>query len=190
MKILVLDSYDSFTFNLVYLIRQGEHNCNLDVRRNDKIPLEDVEQYDKILLSPGPGLPDSAGILKQVIENYGRHKSILGICLGHQGIAEVYGAKLFNMPEVKHGIPSTIHVRDENDPLFTGIDRSFEACRYHSWSVLPESINGSLKVTAVDDDGEIMGLSSTEFDVRGLQFHPESILTKAGARIINNWISI
>lgn len=186
MKILVLDNYDSFTYNLVHIIR--ESGFALDIYRNDKISLEDVKQYDKILLSPGPGIPDEAGIMKQVVSAYGASKSILGICLGHQGIAEVYGGKLFNIPTVLHGVTSTVEVKDSSDYLFKDVPSEFTATHYHSWAVLPEGFPAELKITAVNPDGLIMGLSHTRNDVKGLQFHPESIMTLSGPAIIKNWL--
>ncbi|MBL7857120.1 MAG: aminodeoxychorismate/anthranilate synthase component II [Cyclobacteriaceae bacterium] len=186
MKILVLDNYDSFTYNLVHIIR--ELNYPVDIFRNDKIALEDVEQYDKIMLSPGPGIPDEAGIMKQVIREYGPTKSILGICLGHQGIGEVYGAELFNIPHVLHGVTSIAEVKDREEILFRGINNTFQATHYHSWAVLPDSITAELKVTAINGDGLIMGLRHVEYDVRGLQFHPESIMTPEGPKMIKNWL--
>lgn len=187
MKILVLDNYDSFTYNLVHLIR--ENGFAVDIFRNDKISLEDVAQYDKILLSPGPGIPDEAGIMKQVVREYGPTKSILGICLGHQGIGEVYGASLFNIPNVLHGVTSRTEVKDQNEYLFRSVPEKFQATHYHSWAVLPESIPAELKVTAVNDEGLIMGLSHHKYDVRGLQFHPESIMTPEGPKMIKNWLN-
>jgi len=188
MKILVLDNYDSFTYNLVHIIRALGHAP--DVFRNDKISLADVNAYDKILLSPGPGIPDEAGIMKAVIEKYGPTKSILGICLGHQGIAEVYGAKLFNIPNVLHGVTSIAKVLDRSENLFKGIPDTFQSTHYHSWAVLPESINGNLKVTATNNEGLVMGLRHAKYDVKGLQFHPESVMTPEGPKMIANWLSV
>src|SRR5688572_6093731 len=186
MKILVLDNYDSFTYNLVHIIRELGHA--VDVHRNDKISMDDVKQYDKILLSPGPGVPDEAGIMKQVITAYGPTKSILGICLGHQGIGEVYGASLFNIPKVLHGVTSTVEVQDNEEYLFEGVTQTFQGTHYHSWAVQTESIPADLKVTAVNDEGLIMGLRHTKYDVKGLQFHPESIMTPEGPKMIANWL--
>jgi anthranilate synthase component 2 len=186
MKILVLDNYDSFTYNLVHIIRAL--GFTPDVHRNDKISLEDVDQYDKILLSPGPGIPDEAGIMKAVIREYGPSKSILGICLGHQGIGEVYGAELFNIPKVLHGVTSTAIVEDKDEYLFFGVPDSFQATHYHSWAVRPESITNDLRVTAINGEGLVMALRHVTYDVRGLQFHPESIMTPAGPSIISNWL--
>ena len=187
MKILVLDNYDSFTYNLVHLIR--ENGFAMDIFRNDKISLKDVGRYDKILLSPGPGIPDEAGIMKQVVEEYGPTKSILGICLGHQGIGEVYGASLINIPQVLHGVTSTTNVIDGTDYLFRDVSAPFQATHYHSWAVLPQSITSNLKVTAINDEGLIMGLSHKVYDVKGLQFHPESIMTPEGPKMIKNWLT-
>jgi anthranilate synthase component II len=186
MKILVLDNYDSFTYNLVHLIR--ENGYAVDIYRNDKISLENVGLYDKILLSPGPGIPDEAGIMKQVVHVYGPTKSILGICLGHQGIAEVYGASLFNIPKVLHGVTSAAEIIDQDEYLFKDVPVKFQATHYHSWAVLPESITPQLTVTAVNDEGMIMGLSHRKYDVKGLQFHPESIMTPEGPKMIKNWL--
>lgn len=185
----MLDNYDSFTYNLVHIIRKLGHGDRMEIHRNDKISMDEMNAFDKILLSPGPGIPDEAGIMKDVIKEYGSTKSILGICLGHQGIAEVYGAKLFNMPVVLHGTTGQIFVSDMNETLFGGLPKSFRGCHYHSWSVVPESVNGVLKVTATDDKGLIMGICHAEYDVKGLQFHPESILTEDGEQIIANWLT-
>lgn len=186
MKIIVLDNYDSFTYNLVHIIRGLGYN--VDVFRNDKITVEEIKQYDKILLSPGPGIPDEAGVMKAVIREYGPTKSILGICLGHQGIGEVYGAKLFNIPKVLHGVTSTTTVSDRDEYLFKGVSDTFQATHYHSWAVLANSITADLKVTAVNDEGLIMGLRHVKYDVKGLQFHPESVMTIEGPKMIANWL--
>jgi anthranilate synthase component 2 len=186
IKILVLDNYDSFTYNLVHIIRAL--GFSMDIYRNDKIALENVKQYDKIMLSPGPGIPDEAGIMKQVVKEYGPTKSILGVCLGHQGIGEVYGAKLFNIPKVLHGVTSTAEVTDQDEYLFKGVSPKFQATHYHSWAVVPETINGELKVTAVNDEGLVMGLRHLKYDVKGVQFHPESIMTPEGPKMIENWL--
>jgi len=186
MKILVLDNYDSFTYNLVHIIRAlGKP---MDIFRNDKIALEEVKKYDKILLSPGPGIPDEAGIMKQVIREYGATKSILGVCLGHQGIGEVYGATLYNIPKVLHGVTSIVEVKDSSDRLFKGVSQKFQATHYHSWAVKPESFTADLKITAVNDEGLVMGLSHVRYDVKGVQFHPESVMTPEGPKMIENWL--
>jgi anthranilate synthase component II len=187
MKILVLDNYDSFTYNLVHIIRQLGYS--MDIFRNDKIALEAVKGYDKILLSPGPGIPDEAGIMKDVVREYGAQKSILGVCLGHQGIGEVYGAQLFNIPKVLHGVTSEVNVEDESDYLFGGVSTRFQATHYHSWAVVAETILGDLKITARNDEGLVMALAHNRFDVKGVQFHPESIMTPEGPRMIENWLT-
>jgi len=188
MKILVLDNYDSFTYNLVYLLRELGHGENLDVVRNDKIKLEDVDRYDRIMLSPGPGIPKEAGMMMDIIQAYAPKKSILGICLGHQGIAEAFGASLYNMPEVLHGIEGRVKVTDQEELLFAGLPAEFTIGHYHSWSVVPETVNGELMVTATDGAGRVMGIRHRKYDVHGLQFHPESVLTQHGKEIIKNWI--
>jgi len=186
MKILVLDNYDSFTYNLVHIIRALGYQ--MDIFRNDKITIEEVKKYDKILLSPGPGVPDEAGIMKQVVKEYGPSKSIIGICLGHQGIGEVYGAKLFNIPKVLHGVTSIVEVKDNDEYLFKGVSGKFQATHYHSWAVLPDTITSDLKVTATNDEGLVMALSHVKYDVKGVQFHPESIMTPEGPKMIENWL--
>jgi len=187
MNILVLDNYDSFTYNLVHILRSLGYRP--DVVRNDKMKLEEVSRYDKILLSPGPGIPDEAGIMKALIKEYGATKSILGICLGHQGIAEVYGASLYNIPNVLHGVTSTAVVRSRTEKLFKDVSDQFQATHYHSWAVLPESVPVELQVTAVNSDGMVMALAHVRHDVRGLQFHPESVMTPEGPKMIANWIN-
>ena len=187
MKILVLDNYDSFVYNLVHILREAGHAP--DIYRNDKIALADVAAYDKILLSPGPGIPDEAGILKDLIKTYAKSKSILGICLGHQAIAEVFGAKLFNIPQVLHGVTSNISITDKDELLFNGIKNDFTACHYHSWAVDKNTLPDELKVTAENEAGLIMGIRHSTYDLRGLQFHPESIMTEHGKQMIGNWLS-
>lgn len=187
MKILVLDNYDSFTYNLVHIIRELGHI--MDVFRNDKIRLEEVKAYDKILLSPGPGIPDEAGIMKPLISEYGSSKSILGVCLGHQGLAEVFGARLYNIPKVLHGVTSQVMVLNRNERLFRGIPETFTATHYHSWAVVQDSIPPELEVTAVNPEGLVMALSHNKYDVRGVQFHPESVMTEHGPQLIANWLN-
>lgn len=188
MKTLVLDNYDSFTYNLVHILR--ELNEPHDVYRNDKIALDAVDQYDRILLSPGPGIPSEAGIMPELIRKYGSQKSILGVCLGHQAIAEAYGTKIFNLPEVYHGIATKVFLSGKDEPLFSGLPDEFTVCRYHSWSVLPESLNDQLIVTSKDEKGQIMSVRHIKYNVRGVQFHPESILTEYGKEMIQNWLNI
>lgn len=186
MKTLVLDNYDSFTYNLVHILRELEGDDKLEVYRNDQISLEDVGRYDRILLSPGPGLPDESGILLDVIKTYAADKSILGVCLGHQAIGEVFGARLYNLPTVLHGIATNVNVK-ESDLLFDDIPQSFKVCRYHSWAIDPGQV-GDLQVTAVDDEGEVMAVAHKKYPLRGVQFHPESILTEHGIKLIDNWL--
>lgn len=185
-KILVIDNYDSFTYNLVHLLQ--ELGQEYEVIRNDKFELDFVEQFDKILLSPGPGIPEEAGLLMDVIRTYAPSKSILGICLGQQAIAEVFGGKLFNLPKPLHGVASGIFVTDEDEKLFQNFPKDSKIGRYHSWAVESESLPDCLKVTAVDENGIIMALSHTTYDVRGMQFHPESVLTDNGKTLIANWL--
>ena len=186
LRILVLDNYDSFTYNLVHILRELGVK-QLDVVRNDKINLHDVGAYDKILLSPGPGIPEEAGLMPELIKMFGATKSILGICLGHQAIAETYGSTLYNMSEVLHGVPTPINLT-ENSGLFEGLPKQIEVGRYHSWCVHSDSINGQLEVTALDANGQIMGIRHATYDVQGLQFHPESVLTQHGKKIMENWL--
>lgn len=187
MKLLILDNYDSFTYNLVHIVRALK--IPFEVHRNDGLTLEDVSRFDKILLSPGPGIPDEAGIMKGVIREYSASKSILGICLGHQGIAEVFGARLFNIPNVLHGVTSETQVIDRTERMFSQVPDTFQATHYHSWAIRPDSIPDALVVTARNAEGLIMGIRHARFDVRGLQFHPESIMTPQGPRMIENWIA-
>lgn len=186
MKILILDNYDSFTYNLVHIIKQLGFEC--EVHRNDKISVEEVKRFDKILLSPGPGIPDQAGIMKDVIKELGPTKSILGVCLGHQGIAEVYGGSLYNIPKVLHGVTSKAKVLNKSEKLFRGLPDSFQVTHYHSWAVTPGSLPAQLNVTSENEEGLIMSIRHTSYDVCGLQFHPESIMTPEGPRIIENWL--
>ncbi len=186
MKILLLDNYDSFTFNLVHIVK--ELGYEIDVVRNDKIALEAVDAYDKILLSPGPGIPEEAGILLPLIERYAPTKSILGVCLGEQAIGQVFGAKLINLQEVYHCISSVIDVVAD-EPLFKGMGNPFMGGRYHSWVVDPENLPECLEVTAIERESrQIMALRHKEYDVKGIQFHPESVLTPNGKTIIENWL--
>lgn len=189
MKILMLDNYDSFTYNLVHIIRDLGFEDNLEVHRNNKISLADVAKYDKIMLSPGPGIPSEAGIMPDLIKTYGPDKSIFGVCLGHQAIAEAYGAQLFNMPKVLHGVATRNLVKVNNEPLFNGLPLDFMVCRYHSWTVVPETVNGDLEITALDEEGNVMAIRHKQHDVRGVQFHPESILTEHGIEMIKNWLN-
>ncbi|TAE31023.1 MAG: aminodeoxychorismate/anthranilate synthase component II [Cytophagales bacterium] len=186
MNVLVLDNYDSFTYNLVYILRKLGHHP--DVIRNDKIALEAVGQYDKILLSPGPGIPSEAGIMQDLVREFAPSKSIMGVCLGHQGIGEVFGAQLENLGDVLHGVAHQARVLDREERLFDGLPDSLTVGRYHSWSVVRDSISDELRITAEDEDGRVMGLRHTRFDVRGVQFHPESVLTEGGVTMMKNWL--
>jgi anthranilate synthase component 2 len=187
-KILVIDNYDSFTYNLVHYIEKLTGTCP-SVFRNDEISLEEVSDYDKILLSPGPGVPADAGICIDLIKKYANSKSILGVCLGHQAIGEAFGGRILNLPSVYHGIATPILINDLNDPLFLNIPASILGGRYHSWVVSEDALPDCFNITCKDENGIIMGISHKTFDVRGLQFHPESVLTEHGMDIISNWIS-
>ncbi|MDC7999554.1 aminodeoxychorismate/anthranilate synthase component II [Aequorivita todarodis] len=186
LKILVIDNYDSFVYNLVHYLE--ELDCEVTVKRNDKFYLEEVENYDKILLSPGPGIPDEAGLLKEVIQKYAASKPIFGVCLGQQAIGEVFGGKLENLSKVFHGVATTATILKKDEPLFKGIDKEFEIGRYHSWVVSKEDFPEVLEITSVDENGQIMSLRHKFYDVCGVQFHPESVLTPMGKQIIKNWI--
>jgi len=186
MKVLVLDNYDSFTFNLVQYIERilGQ---KIDVFRNDQITLEEIEQYDAIILSPGPGLPSEAGIMPELIKRYAPTKAILGVCLGHQAIGEAFGGTLENLTQVYHGIETAVEVVDAEELLFQNVPREFQAGRYHSWVVKKEDLPERLLVTAVDAQGIIMAFRHKEYNVRGVQFHPESIMTEWGMRMLENF---
>ncbi|RZK52648.1 MAG: aminodeoxychorismate/anthranilate synthase component II [Pedobacter sp.] len=185
--VLVIDNYDSFTYNLVHLI--NELGYEAEVWRNDKFAIEDVAKYDKILLSPGPGIPEEAGLLLEVIKTYAPTKSIMGVCLGQQAIAEVFGGSLLNLGRPMHGIATPITVLDENDLTFANCEQPIAVGRYHSWVVNPADLPDSLTVTAVDADGQIMALKHKTLDVRGVQFHPESVLTPSGKQMMKNWLT-
>ncbi|WP_374166207.1 aminodeoxychorismate/anthranilate synthase component II [Arcticibacter sp. MXS-1] len=186
MKILVIDNYDSFTFNLVHLL----HECGHDpvVWRNDKFDLKEVEQFDKIVLSPGPGIPSEAGLLLDVIKTYAPSKSILGVCLGVQAIAEVFGGSLYNLSYPVHGRATEMQVLDNEETLFRGLPQTFKIGRYHSWAVNRDDLPADLQVTAKDTEGVIMALRHLKYDVKGVQFHPESVLTDHGKAMISNWL--
>jgi len=190
MKLLVLDNYDSFTYNLVHIVRELGYGKQMEIYRNDKITLDAVGAYDKIILSPGPGIPSEAGIMPALIRRYAPSKQILGVCLGHQGIAECFGANLHNMEEVLHGVATEARLLKQSDPIFEGVPSSFQVARYHSWTVLRNSINGQLDLLAEDDKGRVMAIKHTTHQVYGLQFHPESIISEQGIRIMQNWLGI
>ena len=193
MKILIFDNYDSFTYNLVHVVEKIIHN-KVDVFRNDKISLEKINDYDKIILSPGPGLPCESGLLLSLIQEYASSRSILGVCLGQQAIAETFGGKLENLKNVYHGVATKIKVNDkrtssEND-VFKSLPNELEVGRYHSWIVSKEHFPADLEITAEDENGYIMGLRHKKFDVQGVQFHPESVLTPMGEKMMRNWLSV
>jgi anthranilate synthase component II len=189
MKILVLDNYDSFTYNLIHYVKELT-DAQVDVFRNDMIALSEVAAYDKILLSPGPGIPSESGILLELIKQYAASKSIMGVCLGQQAIAEAFGGKLVNLDKVFHGVETEINITDTTEPLFKGVEDKFMAGRYHSWNVCEANLPTCLHITATDSNGLIMALRHKEFDVRGVQFHPESVLTPMGRTIVANWLAL
>ena len=185
MKIVIIDNYDSFTYNLAHLVR--ELGTEVTVVRNDRFELSQLEPYSKIILSPGPGIPSEAGLLLDVIRAYAGRKPILGVCLGHQAIGEVFGGKLENLSEVFHGVATEGSLFD-NDDLFYGLPRRIVMGRYHSWVVSKEDFPDCLEITAESDDGQIMALKHKELNIRGIQFHPESVLTPDGRKILQNWL--
>lgn len=185
MKIVIIDNYDSFTYNLSHLLK--ELGADVTVVRNDKFELKDLEQYDKIVLSPGPGIPSEAGLLLDVIRTYAGRKPILGVCLGHQAIGEVFGASLENLKEVYHGV-QTEGTQLGNDYIFEGLPERVMMGRYHSWVVAKNSVPECLEVTAMSDDGEIMAMRHRQYDIHGIQFHPESVLTPEGKTIVGNFL--
>lgn len=185
MKVTIIDNYDSFTYNLAHLVR--ELGADVEVFRNDKFALEQLEAFDKIILSPGPGIPDEAGLTLKVIERYSRQKPILGVCLGHQAIGQYFGGKLINLSTVYHGVQTSIHIV-KDDYLFKGLPNTFMAGRYHSWVVDKEGLPEALEIIAESDEGQIMALRHRSLDVRGIQFHPESVLTPDGKILIENWL--
>jgi anthranilate synthase component 2 len=187
MKILVFDNYDSFTYNLVHYLERVS-DAEIEVHRNDKISLADIDRFDKIVLSPGPGIPSEAGILLDVIRTYASTKSILGVCLGQQAIAEAFGGSIRNLDKVYHGVSTPVNIVAE-DEIFHDVPRLLNVGRYHSWVVNKNDLPDSLEVTALDAEGNIMALRHRQYDVRGVQFHPESILTEHGIKMIENWIN-
>lgn len=185
-KILVIDNYDSFTYNLVHYLE--DLNCEVTVYRNDEFDIDEIACFEKILLSPGPGIPDEAGLLKAVIQKYSPTKSILGVCLGQQAIGEVFGGTLSNLDKVYHGVATNVKTVVDDEILFEGLGNEFEVGRYHSW-VVDSNLPEDLEATSVDENGQIMSLRHKNYDVRGVQFHPESVLTPNGKRILENWIN-
>ena len=186
MKILVFDNYDSFTYNLVQIIEQIV-GSEVDVFRNDKIALEDIDKYDKIILSPGPGIPEEAGILLELIKKYAPSKSIFGVCLGQQAIAEAFGGSLINLSEIYHGV-ATESIQINAHQIFNGLPETLEVGRYHSWAVNPDNFPVELEITSVDKNGMIMSLKHKSYDVHAVQYHPESILTPDGKKILENFL--
>ncbi len=186
MKIAVIDNYDSFTYNLVHYLE--DLGAEVIVLRNDEFDLDEFEPFQKILLSPGPGIPDEAGLLKQVIKHFAPTKSILGICLGQQAIGEVFGGSLTNLEKVYHGVATKVKIEVEDENLFKGIPKEFEVGRYHSWVVSNEGFPEDLEITSKDENGEIMSLRHRKYDLKGVQFHPESVLTPHGKTILKNWL--
>lgn len=188
MKLLILDNYDSFTYNLLHMVKELGAT-DIDVVRNDKIDLDKVDRYDKIILSPGPGIPSEAGLLLPIIRQYAPSKQILGVCLGHQAIGEAFGASLENLTEVYHGIQSPIQIGN-HEVLFEGLPNEIAVGRYHSWVVSRQNLPTCLEVTAVSLENQIMALRHKEYQVYGIQFHPESILTKNGKSIVRNFLNL
>ncbi|MEW6195034.1 MAG: aminodeoxychorismate/anthranilate synthase component II [Bacteroidota bacterium] len=188
LKLLVVDNYDSFTFNLVQIIEQSGL-CKYHVKKSDQLGINTVKEYDKIIFSPGPGIPYDNPIMGEIVKKFSLSKSILGICLGFQAIAEVFGGKLVNMNKPAHGIKKEITITDQTDYLFDGLPKNFSVGLYHSWEVSAENFPDELKITSISGDKKIMSLSHKTFDVRGVQFHPESIMTPLGKNILCNWLS-
>jgi len=188
MKIVIIDNYDSFTYNLSHLVK--ELGAEVTVLRNDKFALNDLEHYDKIILSPGPGIPSEAGLLLDVIRTYAGRKPILGVCLGHQAIGEVFGGQLENLSEVFHGVATPCRLKVDSDPIFQGLPKEITIGRYHSWVVSQEQFPDCLEITAESDEGQIMALRHKSYNVHGIQFHPESVLTPEGKTIIQNFLKL
>lgn len=185
-NVLVIDNYDSFTYNLVHYLE--DLDCQVTVKRNDQLHIDDVEAFDKIVLSPGPGIPDEAGLLKPIIARYAPTKSILGVCLGQQAIGEVFGGTLINLENVFHGVATKVTSCVNDEMLFNGLDKTFEVGRYHSW-VVDANLPDVLEATSFDENGQVMSLRHKTYDVRGVQYHPESVLTPNGKQILKNWIN-
>ena len=185
MKTVIIDNYDSFTYNLAHLVK--ELGTEVDVLRNDKFELEELEKYDKIILSPGPGIPEEAGLLLEVIRTYAGRKPRLGVCLGEQAIGQAFGGKLTNLSEVFHGIQTNVKIKNK-DYIFSGLPTEIPVGRYHSWVVDTEEFPEELVITAISSEGQIMALKHREYDVHGIQFHPESVLTPDGKQIVGNWL--
>lgn len=187
MKVVIVDNYDSFTYNLAHLVK--DLGAEVTVYRNDQFQLEDLEEFDKIILSPGPGIPSEAGLLLDVIRHYAGKKPMLGVCLGHQAIGEVFGGRLENLSEVFHGV-ATDGMQYGNDPIFAGLPQRITMGRYHSWVVSKDGFPACLEITAESDEGQVMALRHKEYDIHGIQFHPESVLTKDGKTMVGNWLAL
>lgn len=187
MKVLLIDNYDSFSYNLVHILRELE--VDFEVHRNDKITVKEVEKFDRLIFSPGPGIPEEAGIMKELIETYFDTKPMLGVCLGHQAIAEVAGARLQNLTEVHHGVSSEMKATAD-DPMFHQVAKQFTAGRYHSWVIEKDSLPAEMECIATDDSGEIMAIRHRSLPLRGVQFHPESIMSESGTQIIKNFLAL
>ena len=185
-NVLVIDNYDSFTYNLVHYLE--DLDCDVTVFRNDRLTLDDVKPFHKIVLSPGPGIPDEAGLLKEIIKTYAPTKSILGVCLGQQAIGEVFGGTISNLDEVFHGVATKVTLSVDDEIMFKGFEKTFELGRYHSW-VVNADLPDCLEATSFDENGQIMSLRHKEYDVKGVQFHPESVLTPDGKKMLENWLN-
>jgi len=188
IPVLVIDNYDSFTYNLVHAIKKIS-GLPVDVYRNDEISLEEIEKYDRIVLSPGPGIPEEAGLLLEIIKTFAPKKRILGVCLGHQAIGEAFGAKLHNMNRVIHGMATPVKRTGKKSVLFTNLPESFDVGRYHSWIVKEENLPDCFEVTSYDTENQIMSMKHKKYDVESVQFHPESVLTPLGEKMIENWLN-
>ena len=185
-KVLVIDNYDSFTYNLVHYLE--DLDCEVTVKRNDQLSLEEVEPFEKIVLSPGPGIPDEAGLIKEIIKKYAPTKSILGVCLGQQAIGEVFGGKITNLDNVFHGVATNIDIMVDDESMFKNFDKSIAVGRYHSW-VVEADLPQELEATSFDENGQVMSLRHKIYDVKGVQFHPESVLTPDGKKMLENWLN-
>jgi len=188
-KVLVIDNYDSFTYNLVHILRKLISENQLRIVRNDVFEMDEVDEFAHILLSPGPGVPKNAGLMPKVIEQFASTKNILGVCLGHQAIGEAFGSSLLNLPQVFHGMVTPVEIISD-DLIFKNIPKHFNACRYHSWVIDKKAVSRDLEVTSVAENGNIMSVKHKEYSVRGVQFHPESVMTEYGVFLIKNWLSI
>ncbi len=186
-RILVIDNYDSFTYNLVHYLRNLTEE-SIDIFRNDEITIEEIKKYDKILMSPGPGIPVEAGICLDMVREYAKSKSIMGVCLGHQAIGEAFGGKIINLDHVYHGVATLIHIIIDKDPLYEEIPKKLNVGRYHSWVIDRKTLPECFSITCEDEKGMIMGISHNTFDLKGVQYHPESVLTEHGMKIMENWL--